>query len=69
MDISLVALGEKQYALEILNGNLELRYWWGTMTKDNLLTGWYMGIYGGAGSYDVEWKPKATKENLLYRLD
>lgn len=47
---------KKQYALEVLNGNLELRYWWGNHTKDNLLTGWYLGVYGGAGLYDVEWK-------------
>lgn len=56
---------KKQYALEILNGNLELRYWWGNHTKDNLLTGWYMGIYGGAGSYDVEWKTKGYQGEFI----
>lgn len=59
---------KKQYALEILNGNLELRYWFGNHTKDNLLTGWYMGVYGGGGVYDVEWKTKDIRENLSYRL-
>lgn len=56
---------KKQYALEILNGNLELRYWWGNHTEDNLLTGWYMGMYGGAGSYDVEWKTKGYQGEFI----
>lgn len=56
---------KKQYALEILNGNLELRYWWGNRTRDDLLTGWYMGIYGGAGLYDVEWKSKGYQGEFI----
>lgn len=56
---------KKQYALEILNGNLELRYWWGDRKKDELLTGWYMGVYGGAGLYDVEWKNKGYQGEFI----
>ena len=56
---------KKQYALQILSGNLELRYWFGQRTKDNLLTGWYMGIYGGAGLYDVEWKDKGYQGEFI----
>lgn len=56
---------KKQYALEILNGNLELRYWFGNHTKDNLLTGWYMGVYGGGGVYDVEWKNKGYQGEFI----
>lgn len=56
---------KKQYALEILNGNLELRYWLGNRTKENLLTGWFVGIYGGAGLYDVEWKDKGYQGEFI----
>lgn len=56
---------KKQYALEILNGNLELRYWLGERTKDNLLTGWHLGIYGGGGLYDVEWKTKGYQGEFI----
>ena len=56
---------KKQYALEILSGNLELRYWLGHRTKENLLTGWHMGIYGGAGLYDVEWKTKGYQGEFI----
>ena len=56
---------KKQYALEVLNGNLELRYWWGDRKKDELLTGWYMGVYGGAGLYDVEWKNKGYQGEFI----
>ena len=56
---------KKQYALEIVSGNLEVRYWFGHRTKDNLLTGWHMGIYGGAGLYDVEWKTKGYQGEFI----
>lgn len=56
---------KKQYALEIMNGNMELRYWFGHRTEDNLLNGWFIGIYGGAGLYDVEWKSKGYQGEFI----
>lgn len=49
---------KKQYALEIMNGNLETRYWWGDRAGCEQMTGWFTGLYGGGGIYDVEWKTK-----------
>ena len=49
---------KKQYALEIMNGNLEARYWWGDRDGREQMTGWFTGMYGGGGIYDVEWKTK-----------
>lgn len=49
---------KKQYALEIMNGNLEARYWWGDRAGREQMTGWFTGMYGGGGIYDVEWKTK-----------
>lgn len=48
----------KQYALEILNGNVEGRYWWGDRSAREPLTGWFAGVYAGGGYYDVEWKTR-----------
>lgn len=56
---------KKQYALEILNGNLELRYWLGNHTRENLMTGWYIGVYSGFGLYDVEWKTKGYQGEFI----
>lgn len=49
---------KEQYALEIMNGNLEARYWWGNRSGREQMTGWFTGVYGGGGIYDVEWKTK-----------
>lgn len=49
---------KKQYAFEVLNGNIEGRYWWGDRTRHDRMTGWFTGVYAGAGYYDVEWKTK-----------
>ena len=44
-----------RFALQIIQGNIEGRYWFGW--KDNPLTGWNMGIYGSLGGrYDIQWK-------------
>jgi hypothetical protein len=45
----------KQYCLETLSGNLEGRYWFGDRDRHRLLTGWFAGLYGSAGYYDLEW--------------
>lgn len=40
--------------LEILNANLEGKYWFGDRTNLPVMTGWFAGIYGGWGKYDLE---------------
>lgn len=40
--------------LQILNGNIEGRYWFGNRTDRPQLTGWFAGIYLGGGLYDIE---------------
>ncbi|MGL4852854.1 MAG: DUF3575 domain-containing protein [Phocaeicola sp.] len=55
---------DDQNCLEVLSGNLEARYWFKPnyskqdplLKKHNPLTGWFVGIYGGGGLYDLEWK-------------
>ena len=44
----------KRNRLQILNVNLEARYWFGNRDKRERMTGWFAGVYGGAGIYDIE---------------
>lgn len=45
-----------QIALETLSGHLDVRYWFGDRIKHDVMTGWFAGVYGGGGYYDVEWR-------------
>lgn len=51
----------KRSRLQLLNGNLEGRYWFGNREKKRLLNGWFAGLYAGGGLYDVEWKGKGVQ--------
>lgn len=48
----------KQHCLELMNGNVEGRYWFGNRQKHAKLTGWFAGFYAGGGYYDLEWDKK-----------
>lgn len=43
---------------QLLNGNLELKYWLGDRSRRDLLTGWSVGLYAGGGLYDLEYETK-----------
>ena len=46
-------------ALEILSGSIEGRYWLGSdaaRSNRQLLTGHFLGLYGGGGLYDLQYK-------------
>lgn len=45
----------RQRSLEILSGAIEGRYWLGDRSQWEQLTGWSLGVYIGAGYYDLEW--------------
>ncbi len=44
--------------LELLNGNIEGKYWLGDRTNRPVMTGWHLGLYAGGGKYDLERKTK-----------
>lgn len=48
----------KRNRMQLLNGNLEGRYWWHKDSSDPILTGWFAGLYTGAGLYDLEYNAK-----------
>ncbi len=43
-------------ALQILSGQVEGRYWFGSRTNKPQLTGWFAGFYAGGGLYDLQRK-------------
>ncbi len=57
---------DNAYALEVLSGTLEFRHWLSdrpaenifksNRTRDQRLTGWFIGLYAGGGLYDLQWK-------------
>lgn len=61
----LPAYSEK-YTLQMLSGGLEARYWFPRSealdrrarqwSDYNALNGWFIGLFGGAGLYDFQWK-------------
>ena len=46
---------ERQYALQAVNANVELRYWLGNRYRYTTLTGFFTGAYYGLGYFDAEW--------------
>ena len=42
-------LKKKQNCLQLINGNVEGRYWFGNPGEYYLMTGWFAGIYAGGG--------------------
>lgn len=52
---------QEQHCLQVVNGNLEGRYWLGNREKRRngsprlVMTGWFTGLYAGGGYYDLEW--------------
>ena len=48
----------KRNRIQMLNGNLEGRYWFGDRLDRPQMTGWFAGVYVGGGLYDFEYKAK-----------
>ena len=48
----------KRNRLQLYNINLEGKYWFGNRTNKPQMTGWFAGVYAGAGLYDIEYKAK-----------
>lgn len=44
----------KRNRIQLLNGNIEGRYWFGDRENRPVLTGWNLGLYAGGGKYDFE---------------
>ncbi len=47
---------DNAYALQLLSGQIEGRYWLGDRETKSQLTGWFAGLYAGGGLYDLQWQ-------------
>ncbi len=48
----------RRNTFEVLNANVEGKYWFGNREKKPVMTGWFAGLYAGCGLYDLEYKAK-----------
>ncbi len=51
--------------IELINGVIEAKYWWGNRAQRSILTGWYTGVYGGGGVYDFEHNAKGYQGEFM----
>lgn len=51
-------------ALELLQGTIEGRYWFGDRSGKPKLTGWFGGLYISDGLYDMQWKNNGYQGEL-----
>lgn len=49
------AADSKRHRIQLLNGNLEAKYWFGDRDSRHVMTGWFAGLYAGVGKYDFEY--------------
>ncbi len=61
-----VSTTSKRRYLQMLNGNLEAKYWLGDRADKRQLTGWFLGLYGGGGYYDFENKFKGYQGDFWH---
>ena len=57
-------LNDKQYCLQLIAGNLELRYWTGDRTNRPKMTGVFGGLFFGGGYYDLEFGDKGYQGEI-----
>ncbi len=48
----------KRNRLHLYNVNIEGKYWFGQREEHPVMTGWFAGVYAGAGLYDIEYRTK-----------
>ena len=59
--------GKRDVSIQMLMGNLEVKYWLGDRSKKDLLTGWSVGAYGGAGLFDMQgFNKKGIQSDLFF---
>ena len=55
----------KPNRIQMLNLNLEGRYWFGNRVERPKMTGWFAGVYVGAGLYDFQYKAKGFQGEFV----
>ncbi len=57
--------GSKRNRLQAYNGNLEGKYWFGKRADRPKMTGWFAGLYVGAGLFDMEYDTEGYQSDLF----
>ncbi len=57
--------GSKRNRLQIYNGNIEGKYWFGDRTDRPKMTGWFAGLHFGGGIFDMEYDTKGYQSDLF----
>ncbi len=55
----------KRNRLQVYNGNLEGKYWFGDRSEKPNMTGWFAGLHVGAGLFDMEYDTKGYQSDLF----
>ncbi len=58
-------LDSRRHRIQLLNGTLEARYWLGSRADKEILSGWFIGLYGGGGVYDFEYDKKGYQGEFM----
>lgn len=53
-----------RHRLQLLHGNLDLKYWLGNRAHRPQLDGYFWGLYGGMGKYDLEYSKKGVQGEI-----
>ncbi len=56
----------KRHRIQILNGNIEAKYWLGNRNVYPEMTGWFVGAYVGTGIYDLEFNAKGYQGEVKF---
>lgn len=57
--------GHNAYANQLVYGSAEVRFWLGQRSRYHTLDGFHIGLAGGGGYYDFEWKSKGYQGEII----
>lgn len=54
----------KRHRMQLLQGSVDVKYWFGNRNLHPKLDGWFVGLYGAAGKYDFEYNKKGYQGEI-----
>ncbi|MFI3283367.1 MAG: DUF3575 domain-containing protein [Rikenellaceae bacterium] len=58
----------KRNCIQLLNGNIEGKYWFASHPQRPVMTGWFAGVYAGGGLYDLEYHKEGYQGEFFIAL-
>lgn len=56
------------WTMQMFSGHGAVKYWFGDRSKYDVLTGWSLGVYGGAGKYDLQFFNKNGEQANFFDI-